>query len=41
MGGSFGGYSLPLWGFILPPLDAKRHEANDIAMAEALATTVG
>ncbi len=37
----FSGYSLPLWGFILPPLAEGISVANDAAVADALNRTVG
>ena len=33
----FSGFALPLWGFILPPLDEAALDANDAAVFEALA----
>lgn len=32
----FSGYTLPLWGFTLPPLDDEVHEQNDRQMADFL-----
>lgn len=32
----FSGYTLPLWGFTLPPLDDAVHDANDTALAAKL-----
>lgn len=31
------GYTLPLWGFTLPPLSDETHQANDVVVAKALA----
>lgn len=32
----FSGYTLPLWGFTLPPLPDEEHEANDRTVAASL-----
>ena len=32
----FSGYTLPLWGFTLPPLPDHEHAANDAAVANSL-----
>ena len=34
----FSGYTLPLWGFTLPPLPEDEHVANDAAIAAWLET---
>ncbi|MEM9653798.1 MAG: hypothetical protein AAGA65_17025 [Actinomycetota bacterium] len=34
--GQLSGFTMPLWGFILPPLPDDVHEANDRAVAAAL-----